>query len=56
MILNYSIAAGMAKGIDAWKTESTVDLTMDRFLPRLTDNERNLRYERWQNIQKSSLR
>ena len=54
-MLNYSIAAGMAKGIDAWKTESTVDLTMDRFLPRLTDNERNVRYERWQNIQKSSF-
>ena len=54
-MLNYSIAAGMAKGIDAWKTESTVDLTMDRFLPRLTDGERDVRYERWQNIQKSSF-
>ena len=45
----------MAKGINAWKTEGTVDLTMDRFLPRLTDGERDVRYERWQNIQKSSF-
>ena len=45
----------MAKGINAWKTEGTVDLTMDRFLPRLTDGERDKRYERWQNIQKSSF-
>ena len=45
----------MAKGINAWKTDGGVDLTMDRFLPRLTDEERDVRYERWKNIQNNSF-
>merc|ERR1712228_647513 len=45
--LGAAILAGMAKGIDTWKTEGTVDLTMDKFLPRLTDDQRDIRYERW---------
>ena len=45
----------MAKGIDTWKTEGTVDLTMDRFLPRLTDSQRDIRYERWKSAQHNSF-
>ena len=52
---NYYTPAGMAKGINAWKTDGGVDLTMDRFLPRLTDEERDVRYERWKNIQNNSF-
>ena len=43
----------MAKGIDTWKAEGTIDLTMDRFLPRLTDTQRDIRYERWKFAQQN---
>ena len=45
----------MAKGIDVWKAEGTVDLTMDKFLPRLTDNQRDIRYERWKCAQNKAF-
>ena len=49
------LLAGMAKGVDAWKAEGTIDLTMDRFLPRLTDNQRDIRYELWKNALNKSF-
>jgi hypothetical protein len=45
----------MAKGVDIWKAEGTIDLTMDRFLPRLTDSQRDIRYERWKVAQQNSF-
>lgn len=53
--LGAAIAAGMAKGVGVWKTEGTMDLTMDKFLPRLTDNQRNIRYELWKNALEKSF-
>ena len=45
----------MAKGVDVWKAQGTVDLTMDRFLPKLTDNQRNVRYELWKSALRNSF-
>ena len=54
-IISY-FSAGMAKGVDAWRAEGTIDLTMDRFLPRLTDSQRDIRYERWKFAQKNAFK
>ena len=45
----------MAKGVAAWNAKGSMDLTMDRFLPRLTDDQRDIRYESWKNAQKKSF-
>lgn len=39
-------SAGCAEGIDAWDLRSAAgEVTMDKFLPRLTEEERNIREE-----------
>ena len=54
-LIYFSVLAGMAKGVEVWKAQGTVDLTMDRFLPRLTDNQRDVRYEHWKTALKNSF-
>ena len=53
--LGAANVADMAKGVEVWKAQGTVDLTMDRFLPRLTDNQRDVRYEHWKTTLKNSF-
>ena len=55
MCIFLFISAGMAKGVAAWNAKGSMDLTMDRFLPRLTDDQRDIRYESWKNAQKKSF-
>ncbi len=42
--------------MDVWTPESVVEATTtDKFLPRLTEDERDVRFERWQEAVKRSL-
>jgi len=46
--LGAAIMAGCAKGVDVWDVRASIHTTMDKFMPRLTPDERDLRYELWQ--------
>ena len=39
--------AGSAHGVDAWDIRASVNSSMDKFLPRLTPDRRDVLYERW---------
>ena len=41
------VLAGCSRGIGAWDVHTSHNLTLDRFLPRLTPNERDVKFERW---------
>ena len=48
--------AGCAEGIDAWSMKVLCEeATTDRFLPRLTEEERNAKFERWNMAVERSL-
>lgn len=49
------LPAGLAKGVEAWNLRRSIDLAMDRFNPRLTLNERDLRHEKWRNAVSRSM-
>jgi len=54
--IGAAIVAGSAKGVStSWDTRASLKLTMDTFLPRLTRDQRDVKYERWQKAVDRSL-
>ena len=49
------ITAGSAKGIDIWDPAACNDITSDKFLPRITDEERDIAYDKWKIAVEKSL-
>ncbi len=53
--LGAAIAAGSAERIAVWDTENVGESSKDTFMPRLTEDEREIRFERWKDAVQRSL-
>jgi len=53
--LGAAIVAGCANGVKVWDIRASIHSSMDKFLPRLTADERDVLYERWQKAVEVSI-
>eukprot|EP00096_Caligus_rogercresseyi_P002350 TRINITY_DN14466_c0_g1_i1.p1 TRINITY_DN14466_c0_g1~~TRINITY_DN14466_c0_g1_i1.p1 ORF type:complete len:397 (+),score=85.47 TRINITY_DN14466_c0_g1_i1:469-1659(+) len=56
--LGAAIMAGRAEGVEVWDTRlesPSAKITVDRFLPRLSREERHAKYEKWKEALRRSL-
>ncbi|KAJ8959431.1 hypothetical protein NQ318_022123, partial [Aromia moschata] len=53
--LGAAIAAGSAKGVEVWHIESIEPVPSDIFIPRITENVRDVKYSRWKMAIKRSF-